>query len=287
MKKILTFLSVLVLATSCSSSDDSNSPSSSDWTKVSSTGDAYPISYCSNGTNLFVGTAGNGVYRSTNNGDSWSLVNNGITDTKQCMIFTNGSDLYLSTSILVIGSPSITKYYKSTDNGDNWTVIWSPLGNNTGMPREISFFGSTILIGSGSKIHKSIDSGANWTTSTITPGESVWKFASDGTNFYTTTETGELYKSSGSSFNLVNTNSITNEGTFRNITSIGTKLFIGDAYLQGGVYMSVDNGINWIPVNNGIENQWSNSLQVYGTDLFLEVQTVFINLVIMVQIGTN
>lgn len=79
------------------------------------------------GTNLFAGTGdGGGVYRSTNNGTSWTAINAGIglsLDNGNAHIFAltvSGTNIFAGTDVLA---------YRSTNNGTNWTTL-----ARTGMP---------------------------------------------------------------------------------------------------------------------------------------------------------
>src|SRR5207249_2650015 len=70
---------------------------------------------------IFAGTPGGGVYRSTDDGDNWTLVDNGLTNTWVTALAINSSgDIFAAT----LGGGA----FRSTDNGDSWTQL------NTGVP---------------------------------------------------------------------------------------------------------------------------------------------------------
>lgn len=78
---------------------------------------------------LFVST-GNGVFRSTDNGESWSSVNDGLPhlNTRRLETFVTDSSLTLFLSMKTEGDPSNTNsfaggIYKTTDAGDTWVSI--------------------------------------------------------------------------------------------------------------------------------------------------------------------
>ena len=54
------------------------------------------ISFAVSGTNLFAGTGG-GVFLSTNNGTSWTEVNNGLTNTHVYTLAVSGTNLFAGT----------------------------------------------------------------------------------------------------------------------------------------------------------------------------------------------
>jgi photosystem II stability/assembly factor-like uncharacterized protein len=64
---------------------------------------------------VFAGTfEGGGVYRSTDNGESWTLTINGLANTYVLALATNADgDIFAGT-----GGNGI---FRSTDNGDTWT----------------------------------------------------------------------------------------------------------------------------------------------------------------------
>jgi photosystem II stability/assembly factor-like uncharacterized protein len=75
----------------------------------------------SNG-DVFAGTfEGGGVYRSTDDGDNWSLVDNGLTNTYvTALAINNAGHIFAAT----FGGGA----FRSTDNGNGWTFL------NTGVP---------------------------------------------------------------------------------------------------------------------------------------------------------
>ena len=73
---------------------------------------------------IFAGTSGGGVFRSTNNGDSWTAVNTGLTNTAVFALAINASGhIFAGTNGGV---------FRSTNNADSWTAINTGL-TNTGV----------------------------------------------------------------------------------------------------------------------------------------------------------
>jgi hypothetical protein len=95
------------------------------------------VAATSGGTKLFA--AGNfGVYRSTDNGVSWSLVNNGLTDLRLFEILSpDGANLLAG---------GVGGVYLSTDDGDHWTSVST--GLTTGVSSlAMSADGQTLFAG--------------------------------------------------------------------------------------------------------------------------------------------
>ena len=90
------------------------------WTAVmNGVTDKNVLSLAVNGSNLYLGTAYNGLFLSTNNGDNWSNLNNGLTGDVWSIVFSN-SNIFVGTGHGV---------YLSTDNGADWTDISTGLTN--------------------------------------------------------------------------------------------------------------------------------------------------------------
>jgi ligand-binding sensor domain-containing protein len=79
----------------------------SQWTNTNGPIGGVISALATSGTNIFAGTEA-GVFLSTNNGTSWSSINNGTTFQNVNAIATNGSDVYVGT---------FNGIFLSSDNG--------------------------------------------------------------------------------------------------------------------------------------------------------------------------
>ena len=77
--------------------------------------------------NIFAGTAGCGVYPSTNNGTSWMAVNMGLTSTYVVCLAVSGTNIFASTNYQ--NTKNSSGVYLSTNNGANWTAVNNGLTN--------------------------------------------------------------------------------------------------------------------------------------------------------------
>jgi photosystem II stability/assembly factor-like uncharacterized protein len=227
------------------------------------------------GKNLFAGTSdvggsyrGSGVFRSTDDGGTWTAVNSGLTDTIVSALAASGTNLFAGTS---------TGAYLTTNNGAGWTAI------NTGLPityvnafAEIGINGSSRILfaGTGKGLFRSADNGASWTpsssglTDTVitalavipTPGGmDLIAGVSKGDGGWD----GGIFRSTDSGATWSNTDLPST--TVFSLVVIGTNLFAGT---YDYVYLSTDNGSSWSYASGGLTNHLVMSLAVSGTDLF-------------------
>jgi photosystem II stability/assembly factor-like uncharacterized protein len=91
-----------------------------------------------------------GVYRSADNGDSWILVNNGLTNIDVTTIAVSGTYLLVSTASGV---------YRSIDHGDSWTRANLPFGV-TGLTANSA---TLFAWNDGSYVFRSVNNGDSWT----------------------------------------------------------------------------------------------------------------------------
>ena len=212
-------------------------------------------------TNLFAGTVGGIIYRSTNNGTSWTAVFNGIYVDALAISDTN---IFAGTDGGV---------YRSTNNGTTWTV--AGLTNNV-YPQALAISNTNLFAGTyQSGVFRSTNNGANWTAvNTGLTGSALnitALFVSD-TNLFAGTWGGRAFRSTNNGTTWTSArNGLTSDNVhaftvYPNSTG-GTNLFAG-TYFGNGVYLSTDNGTSWTAVNNGLTNSNVRALAVSDTNLF-------------------
>jgi len=248
------------------------------------------------GTNLFTGTEF-GVYLSTDNGTTWTAINNGIPATLIWSLKINGSSLYACTggvglfrttdsgaSWTNLGLVSELIYtcdvngsaifagtnnhgiYRSTDDGTTWTQVNN--GLNTIDVRALFVNGNYIFAGAYPGMYRSNDNGENWVELTIglpNPSVNIFGFTMIGSTLFASTGGGVYYSSdNGGSWNYAGLFSL----PLYCIYSYLTNLFAG---LTGdGINLSIDNGLTWEPVNEGLPSPVSpQSLLTSGDKIFL------------------
>ena len=140
--------------------------------------------------NLFAGTWGYGVYRSIDNGATWTVVNNGLPDFYARWVYALAvvpSSTGVGTNLFA--AMEYGGVFRSTDDGSSWTAVNSGFGIARSFVA-LGFAGSTILAGcaqqpGSSGVYRSIDDGGTWTicnTGFETQSDSdVYAFASIST----------------------------------------------------------------------------------------------------------
>lgn len=106
-----------------------------------------------NGSNIFAGTASNGIYLSTNNGTTWKPVNTGLQNTNKSSI---GTFAVVGTNIFVsVGDSNFI--YLSTNNGTTWKAV------NLGLPSEFTYANAiTSLVTNGYYLFAATNGAGFW-----------------------------------------------------------------------------------------------------------------------------
>jgi hypothetical protein len=108
------------------------------WSNTGLPGTPQGMAATGNGSAVFAGGDPFGVYRSTDDGATWTLVNNGLTDLRIFALLSPDG-----VNLLAAGAGGV---FLSTDDGDNWTSVST--GLTTGVfSLAVSADGATLLAG--------------------------------------------------------------------------------------------------------------------------------------------
>jgi photosystem II stability/assembly factor-like uncharacterized protein len=249
--------------------------------------------------NLIAGTQSGGIFQYLNANDSWSAINNGITNRNgvttllasgsKWIAGSSGSGIYVSidqgkvwktsnegfTNAKISSIVFIDNYlfayadgagiYSTSNLGDSWTPIT--------VPDQLAFFLGTsgnILFASTQNLGllKSSDFGLNWSPSNSGLegyGNSIMSIYTSPGAIYVGVNNGKLFKSvnSGASWQLLGT--IPN---FQNVTSFTIKNSNIYAATNNGAYISKDNGTTWVSLNPRLSNIGITAIVTSGENIF-------------------
>jgi len=252
------------------------------------------------GNTIIASTDSNGVYFSSNGGQTWTQRNSGITNLRVLSLAKRNN-------IIAAGTYGAGVFI-STNNGSSWSVST----NGMTLPYIFALYitqNNNIFAGSGGYGgYISTNMGSNWTTNllttyvvncyTITPagyylcgaGPRIYKSTNEGTSWSQLASGNAAMEDIitipkvGGGFNILVGSSdgmfiSTNEGVswseinsgiaYRIINSLaasGTNVFAGSH--GGGVYLTTNNGTNWTAINTGLTNLFVMKLFIDGAYIY-------------------
>ncbi len=206
------------------------------------------------GNNIFAAAATNGVYRSSDNGQSWTAVNNGLS----------GQFIY---SLAAIGNTVFAGTRDGVFMSDNAGASW--VARKNGMPANSRMYTllavNTVLYGgSADGVLRSTDLGNTWTLSTngFSVKPYVYSLVAQGNSILAGTQNTGIMKSIDNGISWISSATgipaATTTGTLYVINS--TELLAGTDGADG-LYASTDQGATWKPSNSGI-----NGLRVFALE---------------------
>ncbi len=234
-----------------------------------------------NNRTIFVGTEGNGVYRSTNNGTDWVSADSGMSPGTYNMVWAFGAigDTVLAAS----GNLGV---FRSENGGLTWTEADSGLpGKGTYSISAFATIGSTIFASMSQGIYKSSDYGSHWTN--IAGGSKSGvsgpvTITSSGSNLLACMQWGlnvppysiSWYLAVSTDGGSTWTADSTGASSFPpgiEITAFGSsgnEVFAETT--QNGIFRSTDGGVSWSSASNGIfgTNSLYGSIVFQGSNIF-------------------
>jgi len=214
------------------------------------------------GPNIYVGTqesgSGNGgIFLSTNGGNSWTPVSNGLLinqNTTVRSIAVSGTNIFAAMDDGGV--------FRSTNNGNSWTSMNN--GITTTNVTSLAVSGTTIFAGTYDQgVFKSINNGVTW-TNTNCPILFIRTIFISGINIYIGTAGlgAVLSTNNGSSWTYINTGLPSNCDVL-SLAKTGTNLYAGT--WNHGVFISTNNGTSWTPTGVGPHHVWS--MVTFGTNI--------------------
>jgi len=192
---------------------------------------------------LFAGTHPDGVFRSMDNGATWTKVNTGLPASPVFVnaLITSGGKVFAA-----IESYGI---YVTTDNGAHWTTSGSGVANTS--VRCLTENGGNIFAGTfDGGAYLSTNGGATWNSaSNGLPDLYVLALAVSGGNVFAGTSLGaSLSTDNGTTWTDVDSG--LPQSFVNAFAVIGNKVFAGTS--DYGVFVTTNNGTSWDSVNTGL-----------------------------------
>ena len=210
-------------------------------------------------SSVFLGVNAEDVYRSSNNGSSWTKIDSGLVHVNLKAFAQIGNTLFAGTD----GSMGV---YKSTDDGITWLPANTGLASTNVYALAVS--GTALLAATieGAGIYRSTDNGNTWTAAnTGLNNKKVFSLTAIGASVFAGTELG-VYRSTDNGVNWTSVN--TELKSVFSLATIGSRIFAGDRGGKG-LFLSTDNGSTWIEVNSGLGTSKSiYTLNAIGTHLY-------------------
>ncbi|MGC8858928.1 MAG: T9SS type A sorting domain-containing protein [Ignavibacteria bacterium] len=222
---------------------------SSQWVKTGGpAGGSIEALYVSGGT-IYSGVYLGGIYKSTDNGNSWIFL--ALPGTTVSALTSDGLALFAATGDGI---------YRSTNNGLNWQPANNGLTNLSVTSLVVE--GSTVFASTYGGVFKSINSGQNWIC--VFPNYSFITLVNSGGSIYAGSYDYGIFRSTNSGMNWVPLGLDTVGVTCIEITP--THIFVGsDGY---GVFKSQTGQMGWEQENVGLTNTFVYSLKYDGTYIY-------------------
>ncbi len=209
-----------------------------------------------------------GMFRSTDDGNSWCPINTGSTYIVHTIVINSSGYIFAGSG----GLSGEVEVFRSTDNGDNWTQTDTGL---TGSLRTlaINISNGHIFAGASQGLFHSTDNGDNWVLTSFSHDVDVVAINSSG-HIFVGTELDGIFRSTDNGDNWEAINSglpggpifsigidpssdhifITSFGTtsYEKILSRARKYKLPLILVHQQIFRSTDNGDSWTNVTGGI-----------------------------------
>ncbi len=228
------------------------------WTCINDTlKHASTIAFNSN-DDIFAATWDRGVFRSTDNGDNWAQINNGLTN-----LLIRSLAINSNSHIFAIADSGI---FRSIDNGDNWTQINNGLSDSIIIECLEINSNDHIFIGTDAGLFRTTNDGDNWTqidngfpdlyVGSLAISSNDHIFAGTGDGVFRSIDNGDNWTKIRSDFFNEKVGPI----DFNSNGDIFVVTYFSD------ILRSTDNGDTWTQINNGLPNSAVTSIVINSED---------------------
>lgn len=204
---------------------------------------------------IYVGTFGNGVYRSPDAGAHWEKIMNGLDDPYILTLHPVSKDV-------IFAGTARKGVFRTRDGGDHWEKVNTGLG-----PTEVKallYHGKTLYAGTGDGVFRSANHGDQWepfnagmrrilVRTLVVDAKGVLFAGTEGKGIFVFKPKAEGWEQSTRGFKSEPGPGILE--TFIRTLTIGPDGTLYGGTFDGGVYISTTGGERWTWWGKGMENE--------------------------------
>lgn len=200
---------------------------------------------------------GAGLYVTSNQGQSWTRLSAGLP---------NGSLGIAAAGNTLFALSTASGLYKSTDSGQSWTTINN--GLTTTQVASLVGLGTNLFVGTVDKgVFRSDNQGQSWSPTGTLPSGPIYSMAVSGDNLLAGVLGQAIYRSAdnGTTWTM-------SAGGFLHTEVYNLYATGGNVFAAGGsslgVMRSTDNGLNWSLMNKGLDPRYALGFHASGPTLY-------------------
>src|SRR5262245_48366772 len=146
------------------------------WRQTSGPEGAAVVSLLSDGPNLFAGTSAGGVFRSANQGESWTAINTGLIGARIDSLAAVGTNIFAGTAGGGV--------FRLNNQEERWVAVNAGL-TDPGITA-LAVSGTYIVAATGGGVFRSLDQGESWfpVNTGLPPNVIITSLAAVGTNIF-------------------------------------------------------------------------------------------------------
>jgi photosystem II stability/assembly factor-like uncharacterized protein len=211
----------------------------------------------SNG-DIFAATGANGIFRTSNNGESWIRV---IDDLGISLI--GFASIAINSDGHIFAGNINGGMFRSTDNGENWVRLNGP--SSYGVYSIAFDSAGEVFVGTnGSRIYRSTDNGDTWenkNTGLSLKYNGIYSFGVNSKDHVFAGTHNGVYRSTdhGEQWNNVN-NGLPEDFVKSVVIGSNDNIFVAEP--SYGVYRSINNGNTWEEISKAINDKYVQSLVI-------------------------
>ena len=184
---------------------------------------------------VFANLSASGVFRSSDNGDTWQSVASPID---------KGDKIFVSDNAILVASDNFI--WRSLSDGASWTLVEQfALTGISSFARA----GTKLFATGTTVIWTSLDNGGSWTFSPFSDG--AFSLSSNGSTIYLGSGS-KVFKSTDTGGTWIDVSTGLGHGGIRALLFDGSNLFAGTPGDSAGIYRSTNGGTSWDPAAAGL-----------------------------------